>query len=128
MVKQTTQGIQVSVETFYQPDHSDPNHSEFLFVYRITIENFTFFPVQLLSRKWIITDANGVKRIVEGEGVIGKQPIIYPQESYQYVSASTIRTEMGKMAGHYKMQHLQSGEELIVFIPQFQLIAPFKMN
>lgn len=128
MVKQITKGIRVSVETFYQPDHSNPVHFEFLFVYKITIENLTSFPVHLLSRKWIITESNGLQRIVEGEGVVGKQPIIHPGESYQYVSASNIKTDIGRMKGYYTMRNLHTEENLIITIPDFQLIAPFKLN
>ncbi len=128
MIQQQTKGIQISVETFYQPDQSHPIRSEFLFVYRITIANHSAAPIQLLSRKWIISEGNGIKRIVEGEGVVGKQPVIHPGESYQYVSAAHIRTEIGSMKGHYIMQQLPSQAALLIPIPEFPLIAPFKLN
>lgn len=128
MVKQTTRGIQVSVETFYQKEDSNPIQAEFWFAYRISIENFGSAPIRLLRRKWIITEATGVRRVVEGEGVVGEQPVLYPQERYQYVSGAAIRTEIGSMVGHYEMQAIPDGEKILIAIPQFLLITPFKMN
>jgi len=128
MVQQVTEGVSITVETYYQPAQSNPLSSEYLFAYRITIENLGTMPVKLLSRHWYITDSNGAHREVEGEGVIGQQPIIDPGESYQYVSAVNLRSEMGKMHGNYKMENLYNKRLLVVGIPEFQLIAPFKMN
>src|SRR5579883_3326024 len=127
MVKQVTEGVSISVETFYQPAQSNPLSAEFLFAYRITIENLSTMPVQLLRRHWYIKDSNGSNREVEGEGVIGQQPIIEPGDSYQYVSAANLRSEIGKMYGTYEMQNLYNHKLFAVNIPEFQLIAPFKM-
>ena len=71
-----SEGVQVSVETFYQPDYSNPMQSEFMFAYRITLENHNSFPVKLHRRHWYIFDSNGSNREVEGEGVVGVQPTI----------------------------------------------------
>ena len=128
MVTQVTEGVSISVETFYQPAQSDPLSSEFLFAYRITIENLSTMPVQLLRRHWHIKDSNGSTREVDGEGVIGQQPIIEPGDSYQYVSAANLRSEIGKMFGTYEMENLYNKKVFSVQIPEFQLIAPFKMN
>ena len=128
MVQQITSGISISVETHYQPEHSNPINSEYLFLYKITIENRTTFTVQLLSRRWVITESNGSQRVVEGDGVVGKQPVIETGERYEYVSASAIRTDVGKMVGYYKMQNTDVGAELIIPIPEFQLVPPFKLN
>jgi ApaG protein len=128
MVQQVTEGVSITVETYYQPAQSNPLSSEYLFAYRITIENLSAMPVKLLSRHWYITDSNGAHREVEGEGVIGQQPIIGSGETYQYVSAVNLRSEMGKMYGSYKMENLYNKRLLVVGIPEFQLIAPFKMN
>jgi ApaG protein len=128
MIQQITNGISVSVETFYQPDHSNAINSEYLFAYRITIDNFSNYPVKLLSRKWHIVESNGIKRIVEGEGVVGEQPVIPPGGNYQYVSAANLRSDIGKMYGNYEMLDLHSKKTLTVNIPEFRLIAPFKMN
>lgn len=128
MVQQVTNGVSVSVETFYQPAQSNPLNGEYLFAYRITIENLSTVPVQLLSRHWYIVDSNGSNREVEGEGVVGEQPIIEPGESYQYVSAANLRSEIGKMYGTYSMVSLYDKKGFTVNIPEFQLVAPFKMN
>ncbi len=128
MVQQVTNGVSVSVETFYQAAQSNPVNSEYLFAYRITIENLSAVPVQLLSRHWYIVDSNGSNREVEGEGVVGEQPIIDPGESYQYVSAANLRSEIGKMYGTYSMVSLYDKKGFTVNIPEFQLVAPFKMN
>lgn len=128
MVQQVTNGVSVSVETFYQAAQSNPVNSEYLFAYRITIENLSAVPVQLLSRHWYIVDSNGSNREVEGEGVVGEQPIIEPGESYQYVSAANLRSEIGKMYGTYDMVSMYDKKSFTVNIPEFQLVAPFKMN
>ncbi len=128
MVKQVTEGICITVETFYQPEQSNPYNADYLFAYRITIENFSAVPVKLLRRHWYIQDSNGHQRQVEGEGVVGMQPILEPGESYQYVSAASLRSDMGKMYGNYKMENLYNKKLFSVAIPEFELIAPFKMN
>src|SRR5437016_7847728 len=94
MTSMISEGVQVSVETFYQPDYSNPLQSEFMFAYRITIENHNSFPVKLHRRHWNIFDSNGSYREVEGEGVVGVQPVLQPAEKYQYVSGCNLRTEM----------------------------------
>lgn len=128
MVQQTTEGVCVSVESFYQPKQSNPFSLEFLFAYRITIENFSPVPVKLLTRHWYIRDSNGVHREVEGEGVVGLQPLINCSERHQYVSACNLRSEIGKMWGFYMMEDMFHKRRFKVQIPEFQLIAPFKMN
>jgi ApaG protein len=128
MVRQITEGISVSVETFYQPAQSDSLRSEFLFAYRISIQNLSEVPMQLLRRHWDITDSNGIRREVDGEGVVGHQPIIEPGSQYQYSSAVDLRTEMGKMSGYYQMQDFYNKKKVEVAIPEFQLIVPHKLN
>ncbi|WP_276132925.1 Co2+/Mg2+ efflux protein ApaG [Polluticoccus soli] len=128
MVQQVTEGVSITVETFYQPAQSNPVGSEFLFAYRITIENLSDVPVKLLRRHWYIYDSNGSFREVEGEGVVGQQPIIESGQSYQYVSAANLRSEIGKMYGNYQMENLYNKKLITVAIPEFQLMAPFKLN
>lgn len=128
MVTKISEGIQISVETFYQADYSNPQNHEFMFAYRITIENHNNFSVQLLHRHWNIFDSNGEHREVEGEGVVGTQPVLQPAEKFQYVSGCNLRTEMGKMQGFYTMVNQNSKLEFAVKIPPFDLIVPFKMN
>lgn len=128
MVQLVTEGISIMVETFYQPTQSNPLNSEYLFAYRITIENQTLYPVKLLSRHWHIVDSNGTHREVQGEGVVGRQPIIEPGNTYQYTSASGLRSDMGKMYGSYLIENLFNKKKFTVTIPEFQLIVPAKMN
>ena len=128
MVSKISEGVTVSVETFYQPDYSNPANSEFMFAYRITIENNNAFPVRLLRRHWYIFDATGSTREVEGEGVIGIQPLINSGTHYQYISGCNLKTEMGKMSGTYYMENLHSKNFFEVKIPTFEMIVPFKNN
>lgn len=120
--------MEITVETFYQSDYSNPLNHEFMFAYRITIENHNGFAVKLLRRHWYIFDSNGDKREVEGEGVVGVQPVLEPNERYQYVSGCNLRSEMGKMYGTYLMENLNNKATFSVKIPAFQMIVPFKGN
>lgn len=128
MTSMISQGMKVSVETFYQPDYSNPQQSEFMFAYRITLENHNAFPVKLHRRHWFIFDSNGSQREVEGEGVVGVQPVLQPGENYQYVSGCNLRTEMGRMYGTYEMENLSAKRFFTVNIPSFEMFAPFKGN
>jgi ApaG protein len=128
MANKISEGMEVSVETFYQPDYSNPISGEYMFAYRITIENHNNFSVKLQRRHWHIFDSNGSYREVEGEGVVGVQPILQPGERYQYVSGCNLRTEMGKMYGSYTMENLNNKKTFEVNIPIFEMIVPFKMN
>ena len=128
MTNLISEGVEVSVETFYQPDYSNPLQSEFMFAYRITLENHNSFPVKLNRRHWNIFDSNGSYREVEGEGVVGVQPTLQPGEKYQYVSGCNLRTEMGKMRGSYQMENLNNKKTFEVNIPEFEMIVPFKIN
>jgi ApaG protein len=128
MVQQITEGVSIMVETFYQPSQSNPLKSEHLFAYRITIENLTIYPVRLISRHWHIKDSNGSHREVEGEGVVGQQPVIQSGDSYQYTSGVNLMSDIGKMYGTYLMENLFNKKKLNVAIPEFMLIVPAKMN
>ena len=123
-----TSGVEVKVETFYQPGHSRPANNEFLFAYRITLFNHNSFTVQLMRRLWIISDSNLDIRTVEGEGVVGRQPVLYPGDTYQYTSACDLHTPIGKMEGIYIFDNKTSGKEFEVKIPVFRLIAPVILN
>jgi ApaG protein len=128
MTSMISEGVKVSVETFYQPDYSNPMQSEFMFAYRITLENHNSFPIKLHRRHWFIFDSNGSHREVEGEGVVGVQPVINPGENYQYVSGCNLRTEIGRMEGSYQMENLYSKQMFEVSIPPFEMFVPFKGN
>jgi len=128
MVAQITDGVKVSVETTYQPEYSNPSNEHFMFAYRIQIENLSPYSVQLMRRHWYIFDSNGSRREVEGEGVVGQQPVIAPGEVHEYVSGCNLQTDMGTMHGDYEMRRLIDNEMIRVNIPKFDLIAPFKLN
>jgi len=128
MVQKVTNDVNVAVETFYQAAQSKPLNSEYLFAYRITIENLGSVPVKLRRRHWHIVDSNGDYREVEGEGVVGQQPVIEPGAHYQYISSCNLSSDMGKMYGTYTMEDLYSKKLITVSIPEFPLIAPFKNN
>lgn len=123
-----TRGVRVSVETFYQVEYSNPLAHEFMFAYRITITNQSDILIQLLRRHWHIYDSNGTIKEVEGEGVVGEQPIIHPGMSYQYISGCNLSTEIGKMHGTYLMMKVSDGKKFRVNIPEFNLIAHQKLN
>ncbi|MBI1342990.1 MAG: Co2+/Mg2+ efflux protein ApaG [Terrimonas sp.] len=128
MVSKISEGVEISVETFYQSDYSNPIQSEFMFAYRVSMENHNSFPVKLHRRHWHIFDSNGSYREVEGEGVVGVQPVLQPGEKYQYVSGCNLRTEMGKMTGTYQMENMNTRQLFDVNIPSFEMIVPFKGN
>jgi len=128
MYVQTTNGIKISVETYYQTDHSQPLQNEYVFAYRVSIENNSPQTIQLLSRHWKIVDSNGIKREIQGEGVIGEKPVIQPNAIHQYVSWCNLKTEIGKMFGTYKMQNIDNGELFRVGIPEFHMVAQEKLN
>ena len=124
----TTFGITIGVEPYYQPEFSNPIEEKFLFSYRITIENNSDQTVQLLRRHWFILNAYGGIQEVEGEGVIGKQPVLHPGQSHQYSSWAPINSEIGLMYGHFLMVQKPLGKTFKAQIPQFNLVAPFKLN
>jgi ApaG protein len=128
MVSQISKGIKISVETYYQPENSNPVNGEFMFAYRITIENNNDFPIQLLRRHWFIYDSNGTVREVEGEGVVGVQPIIPTGKSYQYISGCNLKSEIGKMHGTYLVQNMHTKQLFDAEIPSFQMTTGFKLN
>ena len=128
MVTAITQGVKISIETIYQDEHSNPVNEHFMFAYRIEIENLSDYAVQLMRRQWSIFDSNGTVREVEGEGVVGVQPVIEPGKSYSYVSGCNLKTDIGGMHGHYSMIRLLDDTPFIVDIPHFELIVPYKLN
>ncbi len=128
MVTQITEGVKVSVETVYQSEYSNPAQEHFMFAYKITIENLSDYTVQLMRRHWYIFDSSGTLREVEGEGVVGEQPVIEPGESHEYVSGCNLKTDMGSMKGSYLMRRLMDNQTIRVNIPEFQLVAPYRLN
>lgn len=123
-----TNSIKVSVECFFQEEYSKPLANQYVFSYRVTIENLGNYTVQLLTRYWQIIDAMGTVREVTGEGVIGKQPVLSPGQSHQYVSWCPLDTPLGKMRGTYTMLNMQDHTTFEATIPAFKLISPFTLN
>ncbi|WP_395807981.1 Co2+/Mg2+ efflux protein ApaG [Daejeonella sp.] len=128
MVTKITDGVKVSVDTIYQPEYSNPVNEHFMFAYRVKIENMGEYSVQLMNRHWTIFDSNGTKREVEGEGVVGQQPVIEPGNNHEYVSGCNLKTDIGSMKGSYEMKRIVDGQTFRVNIPEFYLITPFKLN
>jgi len=128
MTKKVSNDIAIQVETQYQPEHSSPLNNKYLFAYRITITNDNPFTVQLLKRKWFIFDAIGHNEVVEGQGVVGQQPILKTGETYSYYSACPLRSPMGKMHGEYTLQRLDTEEELTAEVPEFVMVATERLN
>ncbi|MDN5199971.1 Co2+/Mg2+ efflux protein ApaG [Fulvivirgaceae bacterium BMA10] len=128
MVTEITEGVKVSVETEYQPEYSSPSQFHYVFTYRIAIENHSENTIQLLRRQWFIHDANNIVREVEGEGVVGQQPILEPGQFHQYVSGCNLKSGMGKMYGYYLMERIVDGKQFKVVIPEFTMIVPCKLN
>ncbi len=128
MVSEVTQGVRVTVNTLYQPEYSQPSRDHYVFTYRIVIENGSAYTVQLLRRRWHIFEGTGIRREVEGEGVLGQQPVLEPGERHEYVSGCNLRSSMGKMLGLYDMIRIVDGKEFTVAIPEFTMIVPFRLN
>jgi ApaG protein len=128
---QTTHGIKISVEASFQEEYSKPLDDRYIFAYRITIENTTKVSVQLLERHWFIFDSCGTNREVEGEGVIGQQPIIEPGQSFQYTSWCDLTTDMGSMRGYYSMRQIVDSprtKPIQILIPEFNLIPAYRQS
>ena len=128
MVSKISEGVEISVESFYQSDYSNPTNGEFMFAYRITIENQNNFSIKLLRRSWKIFDSSGEYRDVDGEGVVGMQPVLQPGKQFQYVSGCNLRSELGRMMGTYEMENLHNKHVFQVNIPAFEMIVPMKNN
>jgi ApaG protein len=124
----TTHDVEVDVETQYQPQQSNPLSEDFLFAYRITIKNHGDHVIQLLRRHWYIHDSNGEKREVEGEGVVGLQPVLKPGETHSYISGCNLKSELGKMKGIYLFEKLVDGNRFEVQVPEFTMMVPYREN
>ncbi|MEO0878853.1 MAG: Co2+/Mg2+ efflux protein ApaG [Pseudomonadota bacterium] len=123
MYEEETRGIRVSVEPNYLEKHSDPDEGRFVWSYTVRIDNFSSDIVQLRTRYWRIVDAEGLTEEVEGEGVVGEQPVIRPGEGFEYTSGAPLPTPSGLMMGAYSME-TAGGERFDVAIPAFSLDSP----
>lgn len=113
--------VDISVTTHYISEQSDPETHRYVFSYHITITNNASVAVQLISRRWLITDGNEQTQEVVGEGVVGEQPVIEPGESYSYTSGTVMATEVGSMQGHYSMIRVEDGASFDAQIQPFTL-------
>ena len=128
MVQQVTQGIKVSVETNFEGTFYKNYKVHYSFSYTITIENQGKDTVQLIARHWEIKDALNNIEVVEGEGVIGKKPILKPGSSHSYTSGCLLTSPLGSMSGVYLLINYTSTKNFKVKIPSFKLSAPFALN
>ena len=119
----TTDGVTVRVSVSYLPEQSEPRRGRWFWAYHVRIENEGPRTVQLLTRHWVITDGRGARHTVEGEGVVGEQPLIAPGGSYDYVSGCPLATPSGAMQGSYRMVD-EDGRAFDAAIPRFTLQAP----
>ena len=128
MATAITEGIKVSVEVTYQAEFSSPHQHHYVFTYKVNIENKSSHTIQLMRRRWEIFDAGDSTKIVEGDGVVGQQPILEPGNRHEYVSGCNLKSGLGKMRGSYSMEKLFDGKSFEVAIPEFQLIADIFSN
>ena len=115
--------ISIGVRAAYLADRSEPSRNQYVFAYTITLTNAGNVPAQLISRHWIITDAEHNVQEVKGLGVVGQQPLLQPGEAFEYTSGATLPTAMGTMHGTYQMV-AEDGHNFEVPIPSFTLSVP----
>ena len=127
MYSKTTNGITVTVTPYFLEDQSSPQESHYVWAYQVNITNSGSVSIKLNHRNWLIIDANGKVINVQGEGVVGEFPTIYPGESFEYTSGTPLTTSSGFMEGSYEMQS-DNGNTFDVQIPQFSLDTPSENN
>ena len=123
-----TNQIQIEVETFYHGEQPDEGRICRMFAYRICISNLGDYTVKLLRRHWTIVDPLFEDLEVEGEGVVGQQPILEPGEKFRYSSGCAIESSIGLMKGTYQMERIIDGKIIEVEIPAFNLVVPYQLN
>ncbi|OFE13597.1 Co2+/Mg2+ efflux protein ApaG [Pseudohongiella acticola] len=119
--------IDISVQTQYLTEQSDPANDRYAFAYTIGIENLGDTPVKLLTRHWLITDDNDQVEEVRGDGVVGLQPLIQPGQKFVYTSGAVLTTKFGTMQGSYRMEHAD-GSQFDTAIPAFLLSQPLSVH
>lgn len=128
MVTQITRGIKISVATTFEGTYYKNHTIHFAFAYHITIENHSKDQVQLISRHWDIYDALNFKETVDGEGVVGKKPVLKPGEIHTYSSGCLLCSPHGSMSGYFNMVNFTTTKIFKVIVPVFNLSAPFALN
>ena len=123
MYTKTTKNINITVNPYYLEDQSEPDEQHYVWAYQVTINNIGSEIVQLKNRFWEITDSNGSKQEVRGEGVLGEQPILNPGEKFEYTSGTPLSTPSGFMEGYYEME-TKNGKKFEASIPLFSLDIP----
>ena len=127
MSDSVTRGIRVQVQSFYDAERSAPQENYYFFAYQVRISNTGTEAAQLMSREWVITDANGEVQKVQGPGVVGEQPVLGPGESFEYTSFCPLTTPVGSMHGSYRMVSAR-GESFDAVIAPFALSVPNAVN
>lgn len=127
MSNRTAHDIRVEVESIYIEEQSSPPDGRYVFAYTVTIRNLGSVAAKLLTRHWIITDADGEVQEVRGEGVVGEQPYLRPGEGFQYTSGTMLETPIGSMRGAYRMVG-DDGEQFDAEIPVFTLSVPHMLH
>jgi ApaG protein len=128
MIQQVTRGIKISVQTSFEGTFYKNYKMHFAFNYVITIENQSKDYVQLNTRHWRIKDSLSRTEQVDGEGVIGKKPVLKPGQSHSYQSGCLLSSPFGNMSGFYNMVNFTTSNQFSVIIPAFKLSAPFALN
>ncbi len=123
MYTKTTKNINITVNPYYLEDQSEPDDQHYVWAYQVTINNIGSEIVQLKNRFWKITDSNGSRQEVRGEGVVGEQPILNPGEKFEYTSGTPLSTPSGFMEGYYEME-TKNGKKFEASIPLFSLDIP----
>lgn len=127
MYSQTTRDITITVQPVFLEDQSSPTENHYVWAYRVRIENKGSETVQLMRRHWKITDALGRMQEVQGDGVVGEQPLLEPGGSYEYTSGTPLSTPSGIMMGSYQME-TGDGQTFDVGIPAFSLDSPHEVH
>jgi ApaG protein len=127
MSEAITNGVRVRVTSRFLEERSNPHTNKFVFAYTVTITNLESSPVQLMSRKWIIKDADGDVETVEGPGVVGEKPVLQPGQSFEYTSFCPLETPFGTMEGYYNMV-AADGSRFQATIAPFGLAMPGALN
>lgn len=123
-----TKGVEVAVTTKYMQDYSSPEQMHFVFGYKVKITNNSPHTIQLMNRAWEIYDSCGINRTVNGEGVIGQRPILESGQSHEYTSGCNFKSSIGMMQGSYEFKKILDDTHFNVLVPEFTMVAPFKLN
>ena len=128
MLQLLTSGIRVSIKVIFEGTYFKNYILNYSYAYHVNIENEGKEAVQLQSRHWVIIDSLRPQTIIDGEGVVGKKPVIYPSKTFSYKSGSLISSSIGAMKGHYNFINLATTKKFKAYIPKFKLSPAFALN